>query len=42
MNQIYIADDNVESAEYLAAVAQLEGWATEVCVNGKELLIVLK
>jgi CheY-like chemotaxis protein len=38
MYQIYIADDNIEFSEYLAAVSKLEGWIPEVCTNGLELL----
>jgi len=42
MNQIYIADDNTEFGEYLAAVARMEGWIPEVCSNGVELLESLR
>lgn len=38
MLQIYIADDNTEFANYLATVAQRDGWETEVCANGRILL----
>lgn len=38
MLQIYIADDNIEFANYLAAVAQREGWKTDICANGRILL----
>jgi CheY-like chemotaxis protein len=37
MNQIYIAEDNPEFAEYIAKVALLEGWKVEICPNGKIL-----
>ncbi|NIZ61980.1 hypothetical protein DL239_13445 [Sedimentitalea sp. CY04] len=38
MYQVYIADDNTDFAEYLAAVAQREGWSSEICFNGIDLL----
>mgnify|MGYP000092770796 FL=1 len=38
MYQIYIADDNIDFAEYLSAVAQREGWKSEICINGLDLL----
>lgn len=42
MHQIYIVDDNTEFAEYLAVVARREGWTTDICTNGLELLDSLK
>ncbi|WP_294224878.1 response regulator [uncultured Shimia sp.] len=38
MQKLYIADDNVEFAEYLAHVATRDGWETEICSNGLKLL----
>lgn len=38
MFQIYIADDNVDFADYLATLARQRGWSTEVCYNGTDLL----
>lgn len=39
---LYIADDNVQFAEFCARVAKLEGWKVKTCNNGSELLAVLK
>ncbi len=38
MLKLFIADDNVEFANYLANVANGEGWQTEICQNGMELV----
>ncbi|SMP12285.1 response regulator [Shimia sagamensis] len=38
MQKVYIADDNVEFAEYLAHVATRHGWDAEICSNGIKLL----
>ncbi|WP_412552355.1 response regulator [Shimia sp. MIT1388] len=42
MQKLYIADDNVEFAEYLAHVATQDGWDVQICSNGLELLESLK
>lgn len=42
MQKLYIADDNVEFAEYLAHVATRDGWEAEICSNGLKLLEKLK
>lgn len=39
---LYIADDNVEFAEFCAEVATLEGWHVKTCHDGSELLEALK
>ncbi|WP_421703117.1 response regulator [Aliiroseovarius sp.] len=36
--RLYIADDNVDFANYIATVAQREGWQVEICANGRVLL----
>lgn len=36
--QLYIADDNVDFAEFIATIARGENWEPFVCGNGKELL----
>jgi|GEM_PF-1893212 len=38
MRQLYIADDNVEFAQFIATVAQRDGWQVEICSNGRVLL----
>lgn len=38
MTKLYIADDNVEFAQYLATVAEGQGWAVDICENGRVLL----
>lgn len=38
VHKVYIADDNIEFANFLAAVADKEGWDVEICANGRELL----
>ncbi len=38
MHQVFITDDNVEFADYLAAVCQRAGWSVVVCANGRELV----
>ena len=38
MQKLYIADDNLEFAQYLAVVAEAEGWSVEVCENGRVLI----
>lgn len=40
--KLYIADDNVEFANYCAKVARLEGWQVQIFQNGSELLAVLR
>lgn len=39
--KLYIADDNIEFAEYLRTVAERLGWVVETCSNGNELLALL-
>ncbi|MFZ7094510.1 response regulator [Primorskyibacter sp. 2E233] len=39
---LFIADDNIEFAEFCAKVAALEGWHVTTCHDGSELLAVLK
>ncbi|GAA6189557.1 response regulator [Litorivita sp. NS0012-18] len=38
MQKLYIADDNLEFAKYLASVAEAEGWCVELCANGRVLI----
>lgn len=40
--KLYIADDNIEFAEYLRTVAERSGWEVETCLNGNELLALLE
>tara|TARA_R110001583_G_scaffold182521_1_gene340562 strand:+ start:46414 stop:46818 length:405 start_codon:yes stop_codon:yes gene_type:complete len=40
--RLYIADDNVEFAEFCAEVATAEGWHVETSHNGSGLLTILK
>lgn len=42
MKKLYIADDNMEFAEYLSTVAVREGWETIISENGKKLIENLK
>lgn len=39
---LYIADDNLEFAEFVARVAEREGWDTTLCKNGIELIAKLE
>ncbi len=38
MKKLYIADDNADFAEFVAAVANREGWSPVICVNGQDLV----
>ncbi|MFZ7093431.1 response regulator [Primorskyibacter sp. 2E233] len=38
----YVADDNIEFAEYCTQVARREGWTVEVAQNGSDLLDKLR
>lgn len=38
VSKLYIADDNSDFADYLATVAQRQGWSVEICANGNELV----
>ncbi|WP_294227165.1 response regulator [uncultured Shimia sp.] len=42
MRQLYIADDNEDFAEFIATVAEREGWSVKTCINGVELLDAVK
>jgi CheY-like chemotaxis protein len=37
----YIADDNLEFSNFLRRVAEMEGWTTTTCSNGRELATVV-
>ncbi len=38
MKQLYIADDNVDFAEFIAVVAESMRWEPVLCVNGQDLV----
>ena len=38
VRQLFIADDNIDFAQFIATVAQREGWQVEICANGRVLL----
>lgn len=40
--RLYIADDNIEFAEFCAKVAKQEGWQVSICADGTELVDILK
>ena len=42
VHQLYIADDNLDFAQFIATVAMREGWQVEVCENGQILLEKLR
>ena len=39
---LYVADDNVEFAEFCAEIARREGWTVEISQNGSVLLEKLR
>lgn len=39
--RVYIADDNLEFSRFLCRVAEMEGWTTTSCSNGRELASVV-
>lgn len=38
MKQLYIADDNADFSQFLATVAQQDGWVVNMSANGKQLI----
>lgn len=38
MPHLYIADDNLEFAEFLSIVSRRAGWTVEICENGQVLV----